>query len=58
MQTAVLIADKNFLTRVGLELLVGELKGFELAPSVCGDKQDLLNQIALSKPNLVLLDFD
>lgn len=58
MQTSVLIADKNFLTRVGLELLVGELKGFELVPSVCGDKQDLLNQISLSKPNLVLLDFD
>lgn len=56
-QTSVLIADKNFLTRVGLELLVGELKGFELVPSVCGDKQDLLSQISLSKPDLVLLDF-
>lgn len=56
-QTSVLIADKNFLTRVGLELLVGELKGFEVVPSVCGDKQDLLSQISLSKPDLVLLDF-
>lgn len=55
--TSVLIADKNFLTRVGLELLVGELKGFDLAPSVCGDKNDLISQINLSKPNLVLLDF-
>ncbi len=55
--TSVLIADKNFLTRVGLELLVGELKGFDLAPSVCGDKHDLQSQISLSKPNLVLLDF-
>lgn len=53
----VLIADKNFLSRVGLELLVGELKGFELAPTVCGDKQSLLSQLQLSKPNLLLLDF-
>ena len=53
----VLIADKNFLSRVGLELLVGELKGFELVPSVCGDKEDLENQISLSKPNLLIADF-
>ena len=55
--TSVLIADKNFLTRVGLELLVGELKGFEVVPSVCGDKKDLTSQITLSKPDLVLVDF-
>jgi DNA-binding NarL/FixJ family response regulator len=53
----VLIADKNFLSRVGLELLVGELKGFELVPSVCGDKEDLINQLHLSKPNLLITDF-
>ncbi len=53
----VLIADKNFLTRVGLELLVGELKGFELAPIVCGEKEDLENQLGLSKPNLLITDF-
>lgn len=53
----VLIADKNFLSRVGLELLVGELKGFELVPSVCGDKEDLINQLVLSKPNLLITDF-
>jgi DNA-binding NarL/FixJ family response regulator len=52
----VLIADKNFLSRVGLELLVGELKGFELVPSVCGDKDDLVNQLFLSKPNLLIAD--
>jgi len=56
--TTVLIADKNFLTRIGLELLVGELKGFDLVPSVCGDRHDLLNQLSISKPHLVLLDFD
>lgn len=53
----VLIADKNFLSRIGLELLVNELKGFELVPSVCGDKQDLENQLQLSKPNLLIVDF-
>lgn len=53
----VLIADKNFLSRVGLELLVGELKGFDLVPTVCGDKEDLANQLHLSKPNLLIADF-
>jgi DNA-binding NarL/FixJ family response regulator len=53
----VLIADKNFLSRVGLELLVGELKGFELVPTVCGDLQGLESQLQLSKPNLLITDF-
>ncbi len=52
----VLIADKNYLSRVGLELLVGELKGFEIVPSVCGDKDALVNQLQLSKPNLLIAD--
>jgi DNA-binding NarL/FixJ family response regulator len=53
----VLIADKNFLSRVGLELLVGELNGFELVPTVCGDLSTLEGQLALSKPNLLITDF-
>ena len=53
----VLIADKNFLSRVGLELLVGELKGFELVPTVSGDKAALENQLFLPKPNLLIADF-
>lgn len=53
----VLIGDKNFLSRIGLELLVGELKGFDLVPSVCGDKKDLTNQLQISKPNLLISDF-
>ena len=52
----VLIADKNFLSRVGLELLVGELNGFDLAPTVCGDKHALISQLKLSKPNLLITD--
>lgn len=55
--TSVLIADKDFLTRTGLELLVGELKGFELVPSICGDLNDLNYQISLSKPHLILVNF-
>src|SRR5947209_1612192 len=53
----VLIADKNFLARIGLELLVGELKGFELVPTVCGEIEDLKSQLQLSKPNLLITDF-
>jgi DNA-binding NarL/FixJ family response regulator len=53
----VLVADKNFLSRIGLELLVGELKGFSLVPSVCGDKEALHNQLSISKPNLLITDF-
>jgi DNA-binding NarL/FixJ family response regulator len=53
----VLIADKNFLSRIGLEFLVGELNGFELVPTVCGDKHDLISQLQLSKPNLLITDF-
>lgn len=53
----VLIADKNFLSRIGLEFLVGELNGFELVPTVCGDKHDLISQLLLSKPNLLITDF-
>jgi DNA-binding NarL/FixJ family response regulator len=37
--------------------LVGELKGFEVVPSVCGDIHDLLSQLQLSKPNLLITDF-
>ncbi|MGZ3901638.1 MAG: response regulator transcription factor, partial [Bacteroidia bacterium] len=41
----------------GLELLVGELKGFELVPSVCGEVSALVSQLQLSKPNLLITDF-
>jgi len=53
----VLIADKNFLSRIGLELLVNELKGFDRVPSVCGGVEDLTNQLSLSKPHLLIVDF-
>ena len=36
---------------------MGELKGFDLAPSVCGEKEALINQLQISKPNLLIADF-
>jgi DNA-binding NarL/FixJ family response regulator len=54
--TRVLIADKNYLSRVGLELLIGGLNGFDLVPSVCGDENDLMQQLQLSRPELLIID--
>lgn len=54
--TRVLIADKNYLSRIGLELLIGGLKGFEIVPSVCGDTKDLIQQLHLSRPHLLIVD--
>lgn len=54
--TKVLIADKNYLSRIGLELLIGGLKGFDVVPSVCGDENDLLQQLQLSRPQLLIVD--
>ncbi len=54
--TRVLIADKNYLSRIGLELLIGGLKGFEIVPSVCGDTKDLVQQLHLSRPHLLIVD--
>ncbi len=54
--TKVLIADKNYLSRIGLELLIGGLNGFDLVPSVCGDENDLIQQLQLSKPQLLIID--
>jgi DNA-binding NarL/FixJ family response regulator len=55
--TTVLIADKNYLSRVGAELLVSSLKGFELLPSVISDRDDLNKKINLFSPDILILDF-
>jgi DNA-binding NarL/FixJ family response regulator len=55
--TKVLIADKNYLSRVGAELLVSSLKGFELMPSVISDLDDLNKKINLFCPDILILDF-
>lgn len=53
----VLIADNNFLSRIGLELLVGELHGLTIVPTVSGDFKALQHQIKISKPDLLVLDY-
>ncbi len=53
----VLIADKNYLSRVGAELLISSLKGYELLPSVTIDTADLNNKITSLCPDLLILDF-
>ena len=53
----VLIADNNYLSRVGLELLVGELQGFKLLPTVSGNFKALQHQIKISKPDVLVVDY-
>lgn len=55
--TKVLIADRNYLSRVGAELLISSLKGFELLPSVVTDLTDLNKKINELSPDLLILDF-
>lgn len=55
--TKVLIADKNYLSRVGAELLISSLKGFELLPSVITDLHDLNKKICSLCPDILILDF-
>jgi DNA-binding NarL/FixJ family response regulator len=52
----VLIADNNFLTRTGLELLLGEIRGIELLPTVCGAWKNLREQTRISHPDLILIN--
>lgn len=53
----VLIADKNYLSRVGAELLISSLKGYELLPSAITDLSDLNNKINALSPDILILDF-
>jgi DNA-binding NarL/FixJ family response regulator len=55
--TKVLIADKNYLSRVGAELLISSLKGFELLPSVVTDMEDLNKKVNLFCPDIIIIDF-
>jgi DNA-binding NarL/FixJ family response regulator len=55
--TKVLIADKNYLSRVGAELLISSLKGFELLPSVISDLEGLNKKINSFSPDILILDF-
>jgi DNA-binding NarL/FixJ family response regulator len=52
----VLVADKNYLTRVGIELLISSLKGFNLIQSVTTNGKDLSKKIAVYNPDLLIID--
>ncbi len=53
----VLIADQNYLSRVGAELLISSLKGYDLLPSVVSESEDLNKTIQFLKPDLLILDY-
>lgn len=53
----VLIADKNYLSRVGAELLISDLHGYDLLPSVISETEDLNRTIQFLKPDLLILDY-
>lgn len=55
--TRVLIADKNYLSRVGTELLISDLNGYDLLPSVISEMEDLNKTIQYLKPDLLILDY-
>lgn len=52
----VLVADKNYLSRVGIELLVSSLKNFSLLPSVTTNQKDL--SLRLTGVDLLIIDFN
>lgn len=53
----VLIADKNYLSRVGAELFISSLDGYELMPSIIDETEDLHTAIQIANPDLLILDF-
>ncbi len=55
--TKVLVADKNYLSRVGIELLINELKGFELVGTVQTHSTELNKKIVQTNPDLLIIDY-
>lgn len=55
--TKVLIADQNYLSRVGAELLISSLKGYDLLPSVVSEAEDLNKTVQFLKPDLLIVDY-
>jgi DNA-binding NarL/FixJ family response regulator len=54
----VLVADKNYLSRVGIELLVSSLKNFSLVQSVTTNQKELGQKISVFNPDLLIVDFN
>ena len=55
--TKVLIADKNYLSRIGLEMLIESAHSFQLIPSVDDNLKGLSKKINLFSPDLLIIDF-
>lgn len=53
----VLIADQNYLSRVGAELLISSLMGYELLPSISSEAEDLKKALHVLQPDLLILDY-
>lgn len=53
----VLIADKNYLSRVGLEFLISDLVGFELLAPVTDNLTGLNAAVKAFCPDLLIIDF-
>jgi DNA-binding NarL/FixJ family response regulator len=54
----VLVADKNYLSRVGIELLVSSLKNFNLLQSVTTNPKELSQKVSVFNPDLLIIDFN
>ncbi len=55
--TKILIADKNYLSRIGIELLINDLKGFDLVVSIQTNSADLNKKIIQTQPDLLIIDY-
>ena len=55
--TKVLVADKNYLSRIGIELLINDLKGFDLVGSIQSNSADLNKKIIQTQPDLLIIDY-
>lgn len=55
--TKVLIADKNYLSRMGMELLISDLKGFNCVGFVSTNTADLNKKIIATNPDLLIVDY-
>lgn len=53
----VLIADMNYLSRIGTEVLINSLKQYELIHSISSETENLNDSIAIHQPDLLILDF-
>lgn len=56
MQKSIIIADRSTIGKIGLRAVIESLSGFEISAEVENSK-DLLNEIKISSPDLIIIDF-